>query len=207
MDIVGRLRTMTEAVLYPEGKPLPRSWGDSVRKNAEFTPDMMKLTNKSSLLLFNPDPKLNFKDNGIVAFTNSTFVVYQAEDKLLLLPRHQKNGDPPVWGKAPMAYPASVKGELVWVTTTSILELDRHYQNGVECERTTSWMAIPFKSENTNNIYLLSAKASIYIARRKFWHRRLDGGYTTKELPALPSGIRVVPNHVVDPRYEHTKRR
>lgn len=207
MDIVGSIRTMTEAVLYPEGKPLPKSWGDSVRENAKFTPDVLKLTHNSSHLLFNPDPNLDFRDNSVSAFTTDTYIVYQEKEKLLLMPKYVKDKDVPGWGRAPMTHPGSVRGELVWVTPTSVLELDRHYHNGVECDRTTSWVAIPFKPENTSNIYLLSTKALIYVAKKKFWHPRLDGGYTTKQLPALPSGIRVVPNHVVDPRHYHRKRR
>ena len=210
MDLVERLRMAADTVMYPNGKPLPKSWGDSIRRNAEFSPDALNVGNKTGHLLFNPDPNLDFRFDGVQSFTTETYIVYQQQEKLLLLPKiidREERKKVPGWGRAPDNYPGSVKGDLVWVTPTSVLELDRHYQNGVECDRTTSWVTIPWRPENTKNIYLLTTKALIYVAKRKFWHKQLDGGYSTQHIPALPSGIRAVPNHVVDPRDYHRKRR
>ena len=208
MSIAEKLRTMADNIMYPNGKPLPASWGEEMRVAAEYTPDMYRITSASEVLVFNPDPRVIVDGPSVPAFTQSTYHVHETSKQLVLLPRPKDTQNPPpTWGRAEDSYAASVRGQLVRTASSTVPRLDMHYANGVQSERTCTWVMIPFKIGENTSVFGVAVRCYVYVGKTKYWRPLLDGGYTTRQLPALPPPVRVVTNHVVYPEAHIRKRR
>jgi hypothetical protein len=196
-------RTLHKAMGLVGMTTIPKEWFDKIREVSQHTPDMVRVMNNEEVLFFNPDETLDVPAIApVTCFTQSTFVAYQARahNRLVLLP-NLKRDDSPSWARGSRKAGASVQGEACWINANQVPALDNYYRNGVEFERTSVWVMIPYKlHDQPNAVYGTTAKCMTYVGKKKFWWPRLDAGYSTAQIHGLPSTIRCVPNHIIDPR-------
>ena len=182
-------------------EPLSGDWIGRVAYAAQYTHDMPELLSLSEILVFIHDYRIDINNLRAVApaFTRSTYQVYDTATRTIILSRSNKKALSPCWGKADLGASAQVRGTLVLMSIDRLVELDRHYLNGVECERTLIDITLPHKLErNSDAIYASGTQGYAYVGVKKHWEPLLDGGYSTKQLSAKPSGLRVVPHHVAE---------
>lgn len=180
-------------------QPLSKDWVAKVARTAQYTHDMPELIGMSEILMFLPGHRPTIGTLPYVVFTQSTYQVFDTEEVTVLLP-HESNADKsPPWCKADKEAAAVVRGNMTHVTIPDLVELDRHYQNGVQFRRSLIRVTVPYKeNRNGNAVFATSTQCYAYIGIVEHWKPLLDGGYRTKQRKAQPSGLLVIPNHVAE---------
>jgi len=93
----------------------------------------------------------------------------------------------------------AVRPHVLWNT------LDRHYLNGLEFRRERVKLIVPYRIKESNDEFLKTIKAHMYVGIKDYWSPQLDGGLLYSTVGAFAPNKRIVDGTRIGIYYHYSR--